>query len=467
MALELEAGRAVKTRARGAIRASYLAATLLCLVILLLPALWNGYPLLQFDTGGYLARWYEGYLVPSRSTVFALFLHPGEGLHFWPQLLLQAACTIYVISLVLRTVGSSRSPWSLIAVIAGLSLLTALPFLSAMLLTDIFAGLGVLSMHLLIFHRMDLGRHERAGLFLIIAFAAATHSATLAVLLAIWIFAVPLLLLWGSGTFSSLLPAAAALATGAAMLLAANFALSGQLAWTPGGFGIAFGRMLQDGIVKRFLDDHCPDTRLRLCRYRNELPKTADEFLWNYGIFNELGRFTGLGEEMRYIVLHSLEEYPAQQVKTALVAVGDQLGLVGTGNGTHDQVWHTYGIIKRFMPAEVPAMQKARQQHGELDFSLINRVHVPIAHYSLLFLIMLLAAALARRRFDAQAQLGATVVVAIVANAFACGVLSGPHDRYGARIAWLATLAIGVALLIQIRSSGTKGNVTSGSASGR
>ena len=35
-------------------------------LLLLAPALWNGYPLLQSDTGGYLARWYEGYLVPSR-----------------------------------------------------------------------------------------------------------------------------------------------------------------------------------------------------------------------------------------------------------------------------------------------------------------------------------------------------------------------------------------------------------------
>src|SRR5262245_343256 len=43
---------------------------LACLAALLAPALCNGYPLLQFDTGGYLARWYEGYLVPSRSTVF-------------------------------------------------------------------------------------------------------------------------------------------------------------------------------------------------------------------------------------------------------------------------------------------------------------------------------------------------------------------------------------------------------------
>jgi hypothetical protein len=34
-------------------------------LMLIAPALWNGYPLLQYDTGGYLARWYEGYLVPA------------------------------------------------------------------------------------------------------------------------------------------------------------------------------------------------------------------------------------------------------------------------------------------------------------------------------------------------------------------------------------------------------------------
>jgi len=59
-------------------------------LILLAPAFWNGYPLLQSDTGGYLARWYEGYLVPSRSTVFGLYLHTGEGSSFWPNLAIQA-----------------------------------------------------------------------------------------------------------------------------------------------------------------------------------------------------------------------------------------------------------------------------------------------------------------------------------------------------------------------------------------
>ncbi len=47
------------------------------------------------------------------------------------------------------------------------------------------------------------------------------------------------------------------LVAGALMLLGANFMMSGKLAWTPGGYGIAFSRILQDGIVARYLNDNC------------------------------------------------------------------------------------------------------------------------------------------------------------------------------------------------------------------
>ena len=278
-----------------------------------------------------------------------------------------------MIWLVLRVFGLGTGAWRLAVIIVVLSLLTALPVLSSTLLTDIFAGPAVLSLYLVIFHRSDLRRAERLGLFLLIAFAAATHSATLAVLLATLIFSIPGLLLSHVRPLTGLLAAGGAIATGAGMLLAANFALSGQFAWTPGGFGISFGRMLQDGIVKRYLDDHCPGARLKLCPYRSELPKTADDFLWSYGVFNELGRFSGLGEEMRFIVLRSVQDYPLQQIGTALAATASQFRLVATGYGTHDRIWHTYGIIKRFIPGEVQLMQKARQQQGGLHFDLMNR----------------------------------------------------------------------------------------------
>ena len=41
-------------------RALWALAVILSIALLIAPALWNGFPLLQYDTGGYLARWYEG-----------------------------------------------------------------------------------------------------------------------------------------------------------------------------------------------------------------------------------------------------------------------------------------------------------------------------------------------------------------------------------------------------------------------
>ncbi len=124
---------------------------------------------------------------------------------------------------------------------------------------------------------------------------------------------------------SGLVQGSLTLVAGAAMLLSANFALSGQLAWTPGGYGVAFGRMLQDGIVARYLTDHCPQQKLKLCPYRNELPATADQFLWGNSMFNTLGRFQGLNDEMGFIVLRSLAEYPLRQAEAAIVATAQQL----------------------------------------------------------------------------------------------------------------------------------------------
>src|SRR5438552_9935186 len=78
------------------------------MLILLAPALWNGFPLLQYDTGGYIARWYEGTLEVSRSTVYGLFLNLLARPDFWPAILVQTALTVWVISLLVRTHGSKQ-----------------------------------------------------------------------------------------------------------------------------------------------------------------------------------------------------------------------------------------------------------------------------------------------------------------------------------------------------------------------
>src|SRR5665213_1482361 len=168
-------------RARAATSAWVWIAAVTIPVMLLAPALGNGYPLLQWDTGGYLARWYEGYLVPSRSTVFGLYLHVGEDSSFRLNLGIQALASLWILQLTLRVLGMA-GPKRLLELSIALILTTALPWLASMLLTDIFAGLSVLSLFILVLHGGQTSAIEKFSLFAFTAFAAATHSATLGVL---------------------------------------------------------------------------------------------------------------------------------------------------------------------------------------------------------------------------------------------------------------------------------------------
>jgi hypothetical protein len=231
------------------------------------------------------------------------------------------------------------------------------------------------------------------------------------------------------------------------MLLAANFAVSKRLAWTPGGYGIVFARMLQDGIVKRYLDAHCGERHFKLCPYRNDLTMTADAFLWGDSAFNKLGRFDGLGDEMRTIVLDSLVAYPGQQLETALAASAKQLVSVDTGEGVLTTLWHTYAIMQRYTPSVVPAMRAARQQHGELHFDAINAFQVPLALGAMALMPALVLFGRRRPGFADIGRLAATLSLAILGNAVVCGALSNAHDRYGARLAWVPLLVAALAVL--------------------
>lgn len=429
-------------------RAFWALAIILSVAILIAPAIWNRFPLLQYDTGGYLARWYEGTLVPSRAVVYGLILNAGVPLSFWPVLIAQAALTVWVLALMLRVHGFGGRPWLLLGSVTVLSILTTLPFLTAILLTDIFCGLGVLGLYLLLMRGDALTRAERIGLIGLSAVAAATHSATIAVMGAL-VACAALLYLFDRKRVprAALGHGVMALVLGAVMVFAANYAVAKRLAWTPGGFALSFGRMLQDGIVNKYLDEHCPDSTLRLCAYKDALPRDADVWFWGSPLFDRLGRFAGLGKEMEHIAVQSLIDYPALQLRTAAIATARQLIDVHTGEGVVHWIWHTYFIVHDYTPQLEPAMKAARQQRGEFSFETINKVHYPLALLSMALLPVIVLLAWRRKLPAALGELAGCCMLAMLANALVCGALSNPHDRYGARIVWLAAVAAGLVLM--------------------
>lgn len=426
-------------------RALWVLAVLVAMLVLIAPAIWNGFPLMEWDTGGYLARWYDHTLVINRAVPYGLLLNLGSPLAFWPVLVIQSLLTIWIVALMLRVHDLSNRPLLLTAIIVLLSGATTLAWLTSILLTDIFAGVAVLAMYLLLLRADAVKAWEKPALALLVAFAAAAHSATLAVCGGLLLVAAI-----ASRFDRNWIPSARIAAGGIALALAVvmvfstNYLVAKKLVWTPGGFSIAFGRMLQDGIVKAYLDAHCPDPYLHLCRYKDQIPQDADQFFWHTPLFEQqLGGFEKLGPEMERIVLGAIKDYPFWQIESAVVATARQLVYVHTGEGVENTLWHTYGVMRDRLPELVPAMDAARQQQTpSISFVAVNQVHYPIALTGMALLPIIFVLALFGCLPKSFAELTATAMLALLGNAIVCGAVSNPHDRYGARMVWIGTFIV-------------------------
>ena len=187
---------------------------------------------------------------------------------------------------------------------------------------------------------------------------------------------------------------------------------------------------------------------MRLCAVKDRIPQDADTWFWGSDLFDQMGRFAGLGDEMATIALDSLADYPVLQAETATLATIRQLIDVRTGEGVQDDLWHTRTIIERYTPQLVPAMRGAREQRGKITFGPVNALHYPLALVAMTLLPALAWFGWRGRLPFAIAELAATCMVAILGNAFICGALSNPHDRYGARMVWIAAFVGLVALAV-------------------
>ncbi|QJE72157.1 hypothetical protein HHL28_02710 [Aerophototrophica crusticola] len=252
---------------------------------------------------------------------------------------------------------------------------------------------------------------------------------------------------WGWAVTPRLLPPALVLGASLLVMPLGHLALVGKATFTPGGPAFVFGRLVQDGIAQKFLAEHCPDPAYKLCDYQDQIVPDANEFLWHPDSpFRKVGGWGGADAELSRITKESLKAYPGLHLRTALVATWHQILEVETGDGLDEWQEVTRWIFSGHLPWQNDAFTAAKQQKQQTTqgmFDALNLVHVPVAHLSLLALPFVVAWAARRKRHDVAA-LALFMLLALLGNAFINGALSNPHDRYQSRVAWLATLAVGM-----------------------
>jgi len=151
----------------------------------------------------------------------------------------------------------------------------------------------------------------------------------------------------------------------------------------------------------------------------------------------------GLAPEASRIVQATILAQPVAVARAALANTVTQLGTLRLNEVIGDY-WldETVGFRLR---NHYPAAEEARFQAGAQRHDRLRAIGAPLQTPQIVLvgigaMLTLGVLAWAWRRDRRLFALAALCVVGVLANAFATGALSGPHDRYGARIAWLLVL---------------------------
>ncbi len=209
-------------------------------------------------------------------------------------------------------------------------------------------------------------------------------------------------------------------------------------------FPFLTARTIADGPGLAYLERHCPDPDIPTCKLYAALSVsddpmrlTASNIIFKRG--PELGSFRELSAEDQKAVAAYELDFVRAVVREDPVGVGISL----LSNTLHQA---SRNSIKMTIP-EPHGVEKAARDypeagldHGRMIVDLswmpaVETVHVAVYSVSLVIIAGLV---LWPGWIDWQVRLFAlAILVGILVNAFVCGAISQPADRYGGRVIWL------------------------------
>ncbi len=468
--------------------AVWVAGVFFLLIALFLPALVNRQPVMYPDSVGYfhagyaaikqakasldahraghaearpaasaLSRQQADGITTARSVYYGLayvILYVLAGV--WGLAGAQVLLTLFCLMLAARrTVRLDLLPW--FAALGAIVLLIGLNFFTVTAMPDLFAGLMLLGMAMILAYGPVLRRWEYA-FWLVLVFAAGLfHKAHLAILaLSLLAGAVALPGIWRRRGRDLLLLAAAG-----AVALAGQYAVDLTVRQLTGKNPIAtpfmLARLVGDGTAERYLRDTCLTRHFTTCDYLAKMPMSENDFLWSREADKSvMGDADGqtraaIADESGAIVLGTLKAYPLEEAAAAVRNVLAQLGDVGVGE---------FALVPSDTVAPVAMLRWALDQYRG---SAIAQGWMPLTEISILMRGVYFAALVGigtllwRRprgpgRDDPDVRFVLLLLTGIAANAVVSGVIAGVFDRYQGRVAWLASLGFAVLLGKMLRS---------------
>ena len=211
-------------------------------------------------------------------------------------------------------------------------------------------------------------------------------------------------------------------------------------------------RVIGDGPGQRFLDEQCPTGKhdFAVCRFSGRKFRNHNHFLWGVPGYDSAYQLSDLqtqrklGEEQVAFVLTVAKTYPADQIAASTRNAVSELFAVTVGREHHTIPL----IIIEWPEAQVlrvaPQYERCAADPAACPVPGFMRpweILIELVFYLSLLVALAFAALTLRRPRDDRERLfnqGVLIVIPVLlANAVICGVLSGVHARYQARVEWV------------------------------
>ncbi len=433
--------------AQGRTRTARRADLLLCgggALMLLWPALENGYPLIFSDTGTYISQVLDLHLGWDRPPFYSLLvIVVGLGRSLWPVIIVQALAAAWLVRAIHRQLAPAAGALETGVLLAVLAAGSSLSWTSSQVIPDIFTPLMVLALAGLVLD--PAAKTAGAGHALAIGAAIVVHLSNMPIYAGLCLAVLPLRRLRHQVRWRVLL---LPFLLGVACLTAVNTLARGRPSPSPYGETFLLARLIENGPARATLAADCPRAGWALCAYRDDMPRTADAFLWRAD--SPLYRAGGprrLVAQTDAIVARTLAAHPRAVLRAAGRDFALQLVTFAPGSGLRPWYATAWQTIWRNLPR--PAYEgyvSSRQARGRMVVPPFLAALMRLLAAGGMAATALFALFTASRRDigEAARSLGLfcwIVLLALAGNAAVTGALSGPHARYQSRVVWLAVLS--------------------------
>lgn len=425
-------------------RAAAAGAVALGALLLVWPSLWNGFPMVYTDTGTYIDSAFTLIVPPDRPVGYSLFIRAVGGRRsLWPVVCCQALIFSFILHRFSARLAPHRGAGAFLSACAIFAALTGLPWIMGTVFADAFTPSCLLAMFLLLLP--GGGAAEAAACAAIFVASNAVHFSHVpicAIVLGCVAAARSARRLGSAPSAGRCALTALLLAVSFLLVPAINASLGKGFRFPRATDVFLMSRIWENGMLKRLLDERCPEGRYEFCRFKDEIRGTATYFHWNpHSPLYRTGGWNAPHEEYRRIVIDALTAYPGMWLANCARLTGTQLLLFDAGGAVGPLAPRTwiYRVLRNRYPDAFGRFLSSRQQRDALHRRLFRGAQYATVAASL----ALVAFGLIRRRARDDRLFRLFLwfaAAAIVANAAVCASISLMDDRYGARVIWLVPL---------------------------